>query len=79
MSKFNQLVSECLDFAEKKVKQECTMTMKAWNYHIEQLLCKIDDDIEINEKLFSESTDIKGETKETNDAEYTLTKLKMTV
>lgn len=75
LSSFNQLVSECLDFAEKKVKQECTMTMKAWNYHIEQLLCKIDDDIEINEKLFSESTDIKGETKETNDAEYTLNQI----
>ena len=72
LSSFNQLVSECLDFAEKRAKQECTMTMKAWNYHIEQLLCKIDDDIEINEKLFSESTDIKGETKETNDAEYTV-------
>lgn len=72
LSRFNQLVSECLDFAEKQAKQECTMTMKDWNYHIEQLICKIDDNIEINEKLFSESTDIKGETKETNDAEYTL-------
>ena len=72
MSKFNQLVSECLDFAEKKVKQECTMTMEDWNYHIEQLLSKIDNDIEIDEKLFSESTEIKGETKETNDAEYTV-------
>ena len=72
LSNFNQLVSECLDFAEKRAKQECTMTMKDWNYHIEQLLSKIDDDIEIDEKLFSESTEIKGETKETNDAEYTL-------
>ena len=72
LSSFNQLVSECLDFAEKRTKQECTMTMKDWNYHIEQLLSKIDDDIEIDEKLFSESTEIKGETKETNDAEYTL-------
>ena len=72
LSSFNQLVSECLDFAEKRAKQEYTMTMKDWNYHIEQLLSKIDDDIEIDEKLFSESTEIKGETKETNDAEYTL-------
>lgn len=72
LSSFNQLVSECLDFAEKQAKQECTMMMKDWNYHIEQLLSKIDDDIEIDEKLFRESTDIKGETKETNDAEYTL-------
>ena len=72
MSSFNQLVSECLDLAEKRAKQECTMTMKDWNYHIEQLLSKIDDDIEIDEKLFSESTEIKDETKETNDAEYTL-------
>ena len=72
LSSFNQLVSECLDFAEKRAKQECTMTMKDWNYHIEQLLSKIDDDIEIDEKLFSESTEIKGEIKETNDDEYTL-------
>ena len=72
LSSFNQLVSECLEFAEKQAKQECTMTMKDWNYHIEQLLSKIDDDIEIDEKLFSEPTEIKGETKETNDAEYTL-------
>ena len=72
LSSFNQLVSECLDLAEKRAKQECTMTMKDWNYHIEQLLSKIDDDIEIDEKLFSEPTEIKGETKETNDAEYTL-------
>ena len=69
---FNQLVSKCLDFAEKQAKEECTMTMKDWNYYIEQLLSKIDDDIEIDEKLFSESTEIKGETKETNDAEYTV-------
>ena len=46
--------------------------MKDWNYHIEQLLSKIDDDIEIDEKLFSESIEIKDETKEPNDAEYTL-------
>jgi len=72
LSSFNQLVSECLDFAEKRAKQECTMTMKDWNYHIEQLLSKIDDDIAIREKLFSESTEIKGETEQTNDAEYTL-------
>ena len=62
LSSFNQLVSECLSFAEKKAKQECTMRMKDWNYHIEQLLSKIDDDIAIREKLFSESTEIKGET-----------------
>ena len=72
LSSFNQLVSKCLDFAEKQAKEECTMTMKDWNYYIEQLLSKIDDDIEIDEKLFSESTEIKGETKETNDAEYTV-------
>ena len=72
LSSFNQLVSECLDFAEKRAKQECTMTMKDWNYHIEQLLSKIDDDIAIREKLFSESTEIKGETEQINDAEYTL-------
>ena len=69
---FNQLVSKCLDFAEKQAKQECTMTMKDWNYHIEQLLSKIDDDIAIREKLFSKSTEVKGETEQTNDAEYTL-------
>ena len=57
LSSFNQLVSECLDFAEKRAKQECTMTMKDWNYHIEQLLSKIDDDIEIGELI-----EIKGET-----------------
>ena len=72
LSSFNQLVSQCLDFAEKQAKQECTMMMKDWNYHIEQLLSKIDDDIAIREKLFSESTEIKGETEQTNDAEYTL-------
>ena len=49
LSRFNQLVSECLDFAEKRAKQECTMMMKDWNYHIEQLLSKIDGDIEIGE------------------------------
>lgn len=38
LSSFNQLVSECLNFAEKRAKQECMMTMKDWNYHIEQLL-----------------------------------------
>lgn len=70
LSSFNQLVSECLDIAEKQAKQKCTM--KDWNYHIEQLLSKIDDDIEIDEKLFSESIEIKDETKEPNDAEYTL-------
>ena len=46
LSSFNQLVSECLDFAEKQAKEECAMTMKEWNYHIEQLLSEIDDDIE---------------------------------
>ena len=72
LSSFNQLVSECLDFAEKRAKQEYTMTMKDWNYHIEQLLSKIDDDIEIDEKFFCESIEIKGETKEPNDTEYTI-------
>lgn len=67
LSSFNQLVSECLDFAEKQAKQECTMTMKDWNYHIEQLLSKIDGDIEIGESI-----EIKGETEQTNDTEYTL-------
>lgn len=75
LSSFNQLVSRCLDFAEKQAKREFAMTMKDWNYHIEQLLSKIDDDIEIDEELFSESTEIKVETKETNDAEYTLNKV----
>ena len=50
LASFNQLVSECLDIAEKQVKQKCTMTMKDWNYRIEQLLSKIDDDIEFSEK-----------------------------
>lgn len=72
LSSFNQLVSECLDLAEKRAKQEYTMTMKDWNYHIEQLLSKIDDDIEIDEKFFCESIEIKGETKEPNDTEYTI-------
>ncbi|WP_314076757.1 RhuM family protein [uncultured Granulicatella sp.] len=72
LSSFNQLVSECLGFAEKKAKQECTMRMKDWNYHIEQLLSKIDDNIEIGEKLFGESIEIKDETEQTNDTEYTL-------
>lgn len=72
LSSFNRLVSKCLDFAEKQAKEECMMTMKDWNYYIEQILGKIDDDIEIDEKQFSESTEINGETKETNDAEYTL-------
>ena len=72
LSSFNQLVSECLDFAEKRAKQEYTMTMKDWNYHIEQLLSKIDDDIEIDEKFFCESIEIKGETKDPNDTEYTI-------
>ena len=43
MSRFNQLVSECFDFAETQAKRECAMTMKEWNYYIEQLLSKIDD------------------------------------
>ena len=72
LSSFNQLVSECLDFAETQAKRECEITMKDWNNHVEQLLSKIDDDIESDKKLFSESTEIKGETKETNDAEYTV-------
>ena len=72
LSSFNQLVSECLNFAEKQAKRECAMMMKEWNNHIEQLLSEIDDDVEIGGKLYSESTEIKGETKETNDAEYTL-------
>ena len=54
LSSFNQLVSECLDFAEKRTKQECTMTMKDWNYRIEQLLSKIDDDIEFSENIEAE-------------------------
>ena len=50
LSSFNRLVSECLDFAETQAKRECAMTMKDWNYRIEQLLSKIDDDIEFSEK-----------------------------
>ena len=50
LASFNQLVSKCLDIAEKQAKQKCTMTMKDWNYRIEQLLSKIDDDIEFSEK-----------------------------
>ena len=46
-----------------------------WNYHIEQLLSKIDDDIEIGEKLFGESIEIKDETEQTNDTEYTLNQI----
>ena len=57
LSSFNQLVSECLDFAETQAKRECEMTMKDWNNHVEQLLSKIDDDIEIGELI-----EIKGET-----------------
>ena len=76
LSSFNQLVSECLEFAEKQAIQECTMTMNDWNYHIEQLLSKIDDDIESDEKLFSESIDIKAKTEQTNDAEYTLNQVR---
>lgn len=75
LSNFNQLVLKCLDFAEKQAKQECTMMMKDWNYHIEQLLSKIDDDIEIGEKLFGESIEIKDETEQTNDTEYTLNQI----
>ena len=76
MNSFNQLVSECLDFAEKRAKQECTMTMKNWNYHIEKLLSNIDDDIESGEKLFGESIEIKDETEQTDDAEYTLNQVR---
>lgn len=54
LSSFNQLVSKCLDFAAKQAKQECTMTMKDWNYHIEQLISKIDDDIEFSENIEAE-------------------------
>ena len=54
LSSFNQLVSKCLDFAEKQAKQECTMTMKDWNYHIEQLISKIDYDIEFSENIEAE-------------------------
>lgn len=51
------------------------MMMKDWNYHIEQLLSNIDDNIEIGEKLYSESIEIKGESEQTNDAEYTLNRV----
>ena len=61
-----------MDFAEKQAKEECTMTMKDWNYYIEQILSKIDDDIEIDEKLFSESIDTNIEEEKINNAEYTL-------
>lgn len=54
LASFNQLVSECLDIAEKQAKQKCTMTMKDWNYRIEQLLSKIDDDIEFSENIEAE-------------------------
>ena len=70
LSRFNQLVTECLDFAETQAKRECAMTMKEWNYHIEQLLSKIYDDTESDEKLFCESIDVNVETK--NVAEHTL-------
>lgn len=78
MSKFNQLVSECLEYAEKQAKQakqakrECEMTMKEWNNHIEQLLSEIDDDIESDKKLFSESIDTNVEEEKINDAEHTV-------
>lgn len=72
LSRFNQLVSECLDFAEIQVKRECGMTMKDWNNHVEQLLSKIDDDIESDKKLFSESIDTNIEEEKINDAEYTV-------
>lgn len=72
LSSFNQLVSECLDFAETQAKRECEMTMKDWNNHVEQLLSKIDDDIESVKKLFSESIDTNIEEEKINDAEYTL-------
>lgn len=69
LSSFNRLVSECLDFAEKQAKRDCAMTIKEWNNHIEQLLSEIDDDVEIGEKQFSESIEIKDETEQTNDSE----------
>ena len=75
LSRFNQLVSECLDFAEKQAKQECTMTMKEWNYHIEQLLSEIDDDIQIDGTMFSESIDTNIEEEKINDAEYTVSQV----
>ena len=75
LSSFNQLVSECLDFAETQAKRECEMTMKDWNNHVEQLLSKIDDDIESDKKLFSESIDTNIEQEKINDAEYTLNQI----
>ena len=72
LSSFNQLVSECLNFAEKQAKRECAMTMKEWNNHIEQLLSEIDDDIESDKKLFSESIDTNVEEEKINDAEHTV-------
>ena len=75
LSSFNQLVSKCLDFAEKQAKQDCAMTMKEWNNHIEQLLSEIDDDVEIDGKLFRESIDTNIEEEKTNDAEYTLNQI----
>ena len=75
LSSFNQLVSECLDFAETQAKLECEITMKDWNNHVEQLLSKIDDDIESDKKLFSESIDTNIEEEKINDAEYTLNQI----
>ena len=72
LSSFNQLVSECLNFAEKQAKRECAMTMKEWNNHIEQLLSEIDDDIESDKKLFSELIDTNVEEEKINDAEHTV-------
>ena len=72
LSSFNQLVSECLDFAETQAKRECEITMKDWNNHVEQLLSKIDDDIESDKKLFSESIDTNVEEEKINDAEHTV-------
>lgn len=75
LSSFNQLVSECLDFAETQAKRECEMTMKDWNNHVEQLLSEIDDDIESDKKLFSESIDTNIEEEKINDAECTLNQI----
>ena len=75
LSSFNQLVSECLDFAETQAKRECAMTMKEWNYHIEQLLSEIDDDIQIDGTMFSESIDTNIEEEKINDAEYTVSQV----
>jgi len=49
--------------------------MKDWNNHVEQLLSKIDDDIESDKKLFSESIDTNIEEEKINDAEYTLNQI----